>query len=300
MKKIARNRGFSVNIIAARQCAEHSDFCRWIDHQRPIEHLRPSPASPSTNPAASALPDVSSFPSFLPPRRFPSFARRCSGRVLAGDLSPLARSATENGRGGGSQQQDAGADAPPPRRGGGGGGRRPPAPRPLRQGVPPPLPRLQLLPRPGFPSIHPPFSSSPSTLSWRFCASAHCDCLVWDICRKGSARGSTCCGGATRWSVRSASSPPTRPRMTSPPPTSNETKDVCFLHYICVYIRFSYRIMFVHLRHVVISVIPIDFLQVPYYLGEMTERVAQEDRIPVLKASQDHLKVISVCPVTFS
>lgn len=58
--------------------------------------------------------------------------------------------------------------------------------------------------------------------------------------------------------------------------------------------------MFVHLRHVVISVISIDFLQVPYYLGEMTERVAQEDRIPVLKASQDHLKVISVCPVTFS
>jgi hypothetical protein len=30
---------------------------------------------------------------------------------------------------------------------------------------------------------------------------------------------------------------------------------------------------------------------VPYYLGEMTEQVEQEDRIPVLKASQDHLKV---------
>nr|ABG22360.1 TAP42-like family protein, expressed [Oryza sativa Japonica Group] len=84
--------------------------------------------------------------------------------------------------------------------------------------------------------------------------------------------------------------------MTSPPPTSNTYSYVCFLHYICVYIRFSYRIMFVHLRHVVISVIPIDFLQVPYYLGEMTERVAQEDRIPVLKASQDHLKeFISIC-----
>jgi hypothetical protein len=33
------------------------------------------------------------------------------------------------------------------------------------------------------------------------------------------------------------------------------------------------------------------FLQVPYYLGEMTEQVEQEDRVPVLKASQDHLKV---------
>ena len=32
--------------------------------------------------------------------------------------------------------------------------------------------------------------------------------------------------------------------------------------------------------------------QVPYYLAEMTEKIAQEDRIPVLKASQDHLKVI--------
>ncbi|KAM0891403.1 hypothetical protein ACQ4PT_026431 [Festuca glaucescens] len=38
------------------------------------------------------------------------------------------------------------------------------------------------------------------------------------------------------------------------------------------------------------------FLQVPYYLGEMTEHVEQEDRIPVLKASQDHLKeFISTC-----
>lgn len=38
------------------------------------------------------------------------------------------------------------------------------------------------------------------------------------------------------------------------------------------------------------------FIQVPYYLGEMTEQVEQEDRIPVLKASQDHLKVILFCP----
>jgi immunoglobulin-binding protein 1 len=33
------------------------------------------------------------------------------------------------------------------------------------------------------------------------------------------------------------------------------------------------------------------FLQVPYYLGEMTEQMAQEDRTPILKSSQDHLKV---------
>ncbi|KAM0929020.1 hypothetical protein ACQ4PT_001864 [Festuca glaucescens] len=42
----------------------------------------------------------------------------------------------------------------------------------------------------------------------------------------------------------------------------------------------------------------VDLLQrcdemVPYYLGEMTEQVEQEDRIPVLKASQDHPKVHS-------
>lgn len=45
-----------------------------------------------------------------------------------------------------------------------------------------------------------------------------------------------------------------------------------------------------------ISTANLKYLLVPYYLGEMTERVAQEDRIPVLKASQDHLKeFISIC-----
>ncbi|XP_052139472.1 PP2A regulatory subunit TAP46 [Oryza glaberrima] len=45
-----------------------------------------------------------------------------------------------------------------------------------------------------------------------------------------------------------------------------------------------------------VSTANLKYLLVPYYLGEMTERVAQEDRIPVLKASQDHLKeFISIC-----
>uniref|UniRef100_A0A0E0BF35 PP2A regulatory subunit TAP46 n=1 Tax=Oryza glumipatula TaxID=40148 RepID=A0A0E0BF35_9ORYZ len=45
-----------------------------------------------------------------------------------------------------------------------------------------------------------------------------------------------------------------------------------------------------------ISTANLKYLLVPYYLGEMTERVAQEDRVPVLKASQDHLKeFISIC-----
>ncbi|VAI29916.1 unnamed protein product [Triticum turgidum subsp. durum] len=45
-----------------------------------------------------------------------------------------------------------------------------------------------------------------------------------------------------------------------------------------------------------VSTANLKYLLVPYYLGEMTEQVEQEDRIPVLKASQDHLKeFISVC-----
>ncbi|KAI4991841.1 hypothetical protein ZWY2020_040227 [Hordeum vulgare] len=40
-----------------------------------------------------------------------------------------------------------------------------------------------------------------------------------------------------------------------------------------------------------ISTANLKYLLVPYYLGEMIEQVEQEDRIPVLKASQDHLKV---------
>ncbi len=168
MTKIARNKGLFVNITA-------SPSARGTQRSLPLDRsstLHRSNAAPSTN----AAPPPSPLPTF--PVSLPSRGAAPVG-FLAGDLSPLARSATENGRGGGSQQQDAGADAPPPRGGGGGGGRRPPAPCPLRQGVPPPLPRLQLLPRSGFPSIHPPFSSSPSTLSWRFHASAYCGCLVW-------------------------------------------------------------------------------------------------------------------------
>uniref|UniRef100_A0A0D9XWR5 PP2A regulatory subunit TAP46 n=1 Tax=Leersia perrieri TaxID=77586 RepID=A0A0D9XWR5_9ORYZ len=45
-----------------------------------------------------------------------------------------------------------------------------------------------------------------------------------------------------------------------------------------------------------VSTANLKYLLVPYYLGEMTEKAAQEDRIPVLKASQDHLKeFISIC-----
>ena len=57
-------------------------------------------------------------------------------------LPPIDR----NGGGGGGREQDAVADAPPSRAG---GRRRPPAPRPLRPGVPAPRPRLQLRTRPG-------------------------------------------------------------------------------------------------------------------------------------------------------
>ncbi|TVU50800.1 hypothetical protein EJB05_02190 [Eragrostis curvula] len=45
-----------------------------------------------------------------------------------------------------------------------------------------------------------------------------------------------------------------------------------------------------------VSTANLKYLLVPYYLGEMTEKIAQEDRIPILKASQDHLKeFISIC-----
>uniref|UniRef100_A0A0E0F961 PP2A regulatory subunit TAP46 n=1 Tax=Oryza meridionalis TaxID=40149 RepID=A0A0E0F961_9ORYZ len=45
-----------------------------------------------------------------------------------------------------------------------------------------------------------------------------------------------------------------------------------------------------------VSTANLKYLLVPYYLGEMTEKVAQEDRIPVLKSSQDHLKeFIYIC-----
>uniref|UniRef100_A0A0E0F9D5 PP2A regulatory subunit TAP46 n=1 Tax=Oryza meridionalis TaxID=40149 RepID=A0A0E0F9D5_9ORYZ len=45
-----------------------------------------------------------------------------------------------------------------------------------------------------------------------------------------------------------------------------------------------------------VSTANLKYLLVPYFLGEMTEKVAQKDRIPVLKVSQDHLKeFISIC-----
>jgi hypothetical protein len=45
-----------------------------------------------------------------------------------------------------------------------------------------------------------------------------------------------------------------------------------------------------------VSTTNLKYLLVPYYLGEMTEQTAQEDRIPILKSSQDHLKeFISIC-----
>ncbi|XP_078168241.1 2A phosphatase associated protein of 46 kD isoform X2 [Carex rostrata] len=45
-----------------------------------------------------------------------------------------------------------------------------------------------------------------------------------------------------------------------------------------------------------VSTSNLKFLLVPFYLAELTEKVAQEDRIPILKASEDHLKeFISIC-----
>ncbi|KAL0299688.1 UNVERIFIED_CONTAM: PP2A regulatory subunit TAP46 [Sesamum radiatum] len=44
-----------------------------------------------------------------------------------------------------------------------------------------------------------------------------------------------------------------------------------------------------------ISTTNLKYLLVPYYLGELTEKIAEEDRIRVLKASQDKLKVLISC-----
>ncbi|XP_062203285.1 PP2A regulatory subunit TAP46-like [Phragmites australis] len=45
-----------------------------------------------------------------------------------------------------------------------------------------------------------------------------------------------------------------------------------------------------------VSTANLKYLLVPYYLGEMTENVVQEDRTLILKVSQDHLKeFISIC-----
>ncbi|XP_073006868.1 PP2A regulatory subunit TAP46 [Typha latifolia] len=45
-----------------------------------------------------------------------------------------------------------------------------------------------------------------------------------------------------------------------------------------------------------VSTANLKYLLVPFYLGELTEKVAQEDRISILKSSQDQLKeFISIC-----
>ncbi|KAJ4820962.1 PP2A regulatory subunit TAP46 [Rhynchospora pubera] len=45
-----------------------------------------------------------------------------------------------------------------------------------------------------------------------------------------------------------------------------------------------------------VSTSNIKYLLVPFYLAELTEKVSQDDRIPVIKASQDHLKeFMSIC-----
>lgn len=38
----------------------------------------------------------------------------------------------------------------------------------------------------------------------------------------------------------------------------------------------------------------IPFVQVPYFLGELIEKIAQDDRLQILKASQAKLKVNDV------
>jgi immunoglobulin-binding protein 1 len=86
--------------------------------------------------------------------------------------------------------------------------------------------------------------------------------------------------------------------------SSNETKDdisTANLKYllVCLFPALHLRLYSFLLPYHVCASATCGYICL-YYLGEMTERVAQEDRIPVLKASQDHLKVISVCPVTFS
>jgi hypothetical protein len=79
----------------------------------------------------------------------------------------------------------------------GGGGRRPPPPGPLRQGVPAPLSRLQLLARPG--SV-PHASRRPSLLLITVGSGERFAYLVGFVVlsRTGSGRGSTCCDEQAR------------------------------------------------------------------------------------------------------
>lgn len=79
--------------------------------------------------------------------------------------------------------------------------------------------------------------------------------------------------------------------------SSNENKDdvnTSNLKYLLVRLIFLCILLFVTLCLLVMIAcngFNILCVQVPFYLGELTEKVAQEDRIPILKASQDHLKV---------
>lgn len=65
-------------------------------------------------------------------------------------------------------------------------------------------------------------------------------------------------------------------------------------HYgMSLIVYFSYLIVLCLQKFVQLLFDEITFfnLQVPFYLGELTEKVAQDDRIQVLKISQDQLKV---------
>ncbi|GFQ06482.1 pp2a regulatory subunit tap46 [Phtheirospermum japonicum] len=48
-----------------------------------------------------------------------------------------------------------------------------------------------------------------------------------------------------------------------------------------------------------ISTTKLKYLLVPYYLGELTEKITEEDRIQVLKASQAKLKVLVSCKIMY-
>ena len=163
-----------------------------------------------------------------PPRLSSPLPR--SARVLpppslslpSGSARATIRPVENGGRGGG--REDAIADAPARRAGG--RRRRPPPAGPLRQGVAAPRPGLQLRPRPGA-SLPAPSSGNrdrpapPPAHQEIEIGRAVLTRLVSLPRRMGSAPGLICCGAATRWSASSASSPPTRPRRTSPPQTSS-------------------------------------------------------------------------------
>jgi len=65
------------------------------------------------------------------------------------------------------------------------------------------------------------------------------------------------------------------------------------MHYgIFVYpttLKITDELIFIYFYH--LSIFLLSFPQVPYYLAELTEKIAHDDRIPILKASQAKLKV---------